>query len=398
MIDITKLYLGQPGQADKLRYRYQGPNRKPIVVWNITQNCNLSCLHCYANATLARNSREITTEAAKKVIDNLANFKVPVLLFSGGEPLLRPDLPELAAYAKQSGLRVVVSTNGTLITPEIATQLKQAGVSYVGISLDGMKNTHNRLRQSNNAFERALSGLKNSRKANLKTGLRITINNDNKLQIPDIFNLARNLEINRICFYHLIGVGRGKNLSELILSHSDTRSVVDTIIDETQKLADSGLEKEILTVGNHADGPYLWLRLLRENPDKAKKVWDLLSLAGGESSGLGIAAINWQGNVQPDQFWQSHVLGNIFEQSFSQIWSASAITDQSTLDFLNKLRNKKSYVQGRCSTCRFLEICGGNFRIRAELLTKNPWAPDPSCYLTNLEVTKPPPYSNLSIY
>lgn len=392
MIDITKLYLGQASDADKLRYRQRGPNRKPIVVWNITQSCNLSCLHCYANATLGTGSKDISTESAKKVIDNLADFKVPVLLFSGGEPLLRPDLPELATYAKQQGLRVVVSTNGTLITQEIAIQLKQAGVSYVGISLDGMKDTHNRLRQSSNAFERALSGLENARKADLKTGLRITINNENKGQIPDIFNLVREREINRICFYHLVGVGRGKNLSELMLSHADTRKVVDTIIDETRKLADAGLKKELLTVGNHADGPYLWLRLFRENPDRAKEVWDLLSYAGGDSSGLGIAAINWVGNVQPDQFWQSQVLGNVFEQPFSQIWSGSGITDQSKLDFLNKLRNKRSYVQGRCSTCRFLGICGGNFRVRAELLTRNPWAADPTCYLTDQEITKPSPY------
>jgi len=395
MIGISRLYLGQIEPSDKLRYQ-KITDRKPVVVWNITRKCNLKCLHCYADATAVEADGEINTKGAKQVIDDLAAFKIPVLLFSGGEPTTRPDLPELAAHASQAGLRVVVSSNGTLITPGLADQLKKAGVSYVGISLDGAEATHNKLRQHPKAYSDALAGLDFARQAGLKVGLRITLNRDNQEQIPEVFQILLERQIDRVCFYHLIGAGRGENLKELTLPHRDTRRAIDRILDETRALFESGHRKEVLTVDNHADGPYLWMRLCRENPERAEQVWNLLSIAGGQSSGLGIAAINWRGDVLPDQFWQNRVLGNIHEQPFSRIWPAgepgAGQNDEATLEFLSRLRNKKDYVQGRCANCRFLTVCSGNFRVRAEMLTGNPWAADPGCYLNDQEITGTPPY------
>ena len=399
MIGISKLYLGETEPSDGLRYIARA-DRKPIIVWNITRRCNLNCLHCYADACSSQaGCQEVSTEAAKSVIDDLAEFGTPVLLFSGGEPLLRPDLPELADYAGQLGLRVVVSSNGTLIDKSIAAALKQAGVSYVGISMDGLPSVHNRLRRSNDAFERALSGLDAASAAGLKTGLRVTLTRDNIIQIDEIFKLARERQIGRICFYHLVTVGRGHNLADLVPSYRETRKAMDTIIEAVRTSRADGFKKEVLTVDNHADGPYLWLRLQREDRKKARRVWEMLSISGGASSGTGIAAINWRGDVLPDQFWHNRVLGNVFVQPFAEIWAGMGkprvwhYADEAVGDFLKKLRNKRAYVQGRCSCCRFLAICGGNFRARADMLIGNPWGEDPACYLTDIEISGPVPYS-----
>ncbi len=399
MIGISRLYLGEAESSDRLRYSAQA-GHKPIVVWNITRRCNLNCLHCYADACPPQiDCSEVSTATAKAVIDDLAGFKIPVLLFSGGEPLLRSDLPELAAHAKRLGLRVVVSSNGTLVDKPAAMALKQAGVSYLGISLDGLAATHNRLRQSNDAFERALGGLAAARAAGLKTGLRITLTRENIAQIDEIFALAQEHRIGRICFYHLVTVGRGHNLADLVPTACETRRAIDAIIAAAGSARTNGFKKEVLTVDNHADGPYLWLRLQREDPQKARRVWELLSISGGASSGTGIAAIDWKGDVLPDQFWQNRVLGNVFEQPFGEIWAGGGKTrawgDESVGEFLRKLRNKQAYVQGRCSGCRFLAICGGNFRARADMLTGNPWAEDPACYLTDMEISGPVPYSDM---
>lgn len=392
MIGISRLYMGQAEPSDRLRYKKN--DRKPIVVWNITRKCNLRCLHCYADADASAAREEAGADEAKQLIDELAEFGIPVLLFSGGEPLTRPDLPELAAYASKAGLRTVVSTNGTLITPEVAQALQNAGVSYVGVSIDGTEETHNLLRGHPKAHAQALDGLGHARRAGLKAGLRITLTRSNQNQIKDIFKILREREINRVCFYHLVCAGRGKNLGELALSPAETRRALDTIIDETGRLFESGCKKEVLTVDNHADGPYLWMRLCRENPERAKEAWNLLSISGGDSSGQGIAAINWRGDVLPDQFWQSRVLGNVREHSFSQIWAGHGHEDGSALEFLTRLRDKRNYLQGRCANCRFLGICGGNFRARAEMLTGNLWAADPACYLSDREIEGAPPYSD----
>jgi radical SAM protein with 4Fe4S-binding SPASM domain len=136
----------------------------------------------------------------------------------------------------------------------------------------------------------------------------------------------------------------------------------------------------VLTVDNHADGPYIYLRLLRENPELAEKVWRLLQYNEGNNSGRGIGCISWDGRVHPDQFWREHVLGNVLERPFSEIWVDSGI------ELLSKLKDKKSYVHGRCAACRFLDVCAGNFRARAEAYYGDMWAPDPACYLTDEEI------------
>jgi len=391
MIGISKLYLGTVEPSDALRYGRHSKDlpshllqfsadKKPVVVWNMTRQCNLKCVHCYAQAKATPNENELSTAEGKNLIDDLSQFGAPVILFSGGEPLMRPDLPELAQYAVSKGMRAVISSNGTLITREKARIFKDMGLSYVGISLDGLKEVNDRFRGVPGAFAQALEGIRNCREAGIKVGLRFTINKMNADQVGPIFDLLRDEHIPRVCFYHLVYAGRGSQLMEEDLDPAETRRVVDLIADRTKELFDQGLEKEVLTVDNHADGPYLYLRLLKEGSPRAAEVLELLRMNEGNSSGRGIGCVSWDGQVHADQFWRHTSFGNVRQRPFSEIWQ-----DLSN-PLMARLKEKKKYVTGRCSECRWLDICGGNFRVRAEAATGDLWAPDPACYLTDDEI------------
>ena len=391
MIGISKLYCGTVEPSDALRYGRMSSqlpshllqfssDKRPVVVWNITRRCNLKCVHCYAHAKNTSFENELSTIEGKNLIDDLAGFGVPVILFSGGEPLARKDLPELAAYDVGKGMRAVISTNGTLITPQTAQTLKKIGLSYVGISLDGMEKINDRFRGVKGAFRSAIKGIENCKKAGIKVGLRFTINKSNAAEIQEIFNLIEEMDIPRVCFYHLVYAGRGSKLVEEDLSHEETRKSIDLIMDLTKQLHDKGKPKEVLTVDNHADGPYLYLRLLKENPKRAQEVLELLKMNEGNSSGIGIGCVSWDGEVHADQFWRHYSFGNVKNRPFSEIW-----TDTSN-PLMKKLKEKKEHAKERCATCRWLDICAGNFRVRSEAVTGDIWAPDPACYLTDEEI------------
>ena len=391
MIGISKLYCGTVEPSDALRYgRHSGrlpshllqfsADKKPVVVWNMTRACNLRCIHCYAHAKPGPDPDELTTAEAKAMIDDLADFGAPVILFSGGEPLMRPDLTELARHAVARGMRAVISTNGTLITRDKAKELKDIGLSYVGVSLDGLQQVHDRFRGVPAAFEMAMTGIRNCLEAGLKVGLRFTIYSKNAQEVPGIFDLLEKEGIPRVCFYHLVYAGRGSSLKDEDLDHNQTRRLLDLIMDRTRQMFARGRCPEVLTVDNHADGPYVYLRLLREDPKRAAEVLELLQWNQGNSSGRGIGCISWDGSVHPDQFWRHLTIDNVRNRPFSQIW-----TDTSH-PILGKLKDKRPHLKGRCRRCRWLDICGGNFRVRAEAATGDLWAPDPACYLTDQEI------------
>ncbi len=392
MIGISKLYMGAVEVSDPLRYGRMSQrlpshllqfsaDKKPVVVWNVTSRCNLKCMHCYA-ATQGE-PQEMNTGEALAFIDDVAAFGSPVLLFSGGEPFVRPDILQLARHAAARGLRVVFSTNGTLIDATLAARIKEIGVSYVGISLDGTESVHDRFRICPGAFQRALAGIRHCRDTGVKVGLRMTMTKDNIGEIDAIFDLLEAERIPRICFYHLVYCGRGAEIAAHDLTADQRRAAVDLIIDRTARLHTRGLAAEVLTVDNHCDGPYLYLRMLREGNPHADDVMKLLRMNGGNSTGHGIACVSWDGTVYPDQFWRNKPVGNVLKKPFSVIWG-----QPEPGSLLARLRQKKAYVTGRCVTCRFLEVCGGNFRARAEAATGDLWGVDPACYLTDDEISQ----------
>jgi len=393
VIGISKLYCGTVEASDPIRYGRKAKNlpshllqfsedKKPVVVWNVTRACNLRCVHCYAQATDENAAGELSTEEGKVLLNDLAILGVPVVLFSGGEPLVRKDLLELAAYAVEKGMRTVISTNGTLITHEISRKLKNVGLSYVGISLDGLEQINDRFRGVKGAFHRAMEGIYHCQEAGIKVGLRFTINKMNKGEVSSLFDVMEQRNIPRICFYHLVYAGRGSAMIHDDLNHGETREVVDLIINRTQQLHEKGSKAEVLTVDNHADGPYLYLRLLKEGSPRAAEVLKLLEMNEGNNSGRGIGCVSWDGQVHADQFWRHYSFGNVRERPFSQIWA-----DLSN-PLMAKLKDKKKYVKGRCAHCRWLSICGGNFRVRAEAVG-DLWDTDPACYLTDEEISLP---------
>ena len=390
MIGISKLYLGTVEVSDPLRYGRRSAqlpshllqfseDKKPVVVWNVTSRCNLSCTHCYAaNKGCAD---ELSTDEALALIDDLAAFGAPVLLFSGGEPLVRPDILTLARHATGLGMRVVFSTNGTLIDARMAAEFKAIRLSYAGISIDGMEVVHDRFRACPGAYQRSLAGIRHCRDAGVKVGLRVTMTKDNVGEIPAIFDLMEAERIPRICLYHLVYCGRGADIASHDLDPVQRRATLDLIIDRTVKLHERGFPVEVLTVDNHCDGPYLYMRMTAEKRPRADDVMTLLRMNGGNSTGHGLACISWDGTVYPDQFWRNKPVGNVREKKFSEIWG-----HPEPGSLLAMLREKKKHVTGRCVACRYLDVCGGNFRARAEAATGNIWGVDPACYLTDEEI------------
>lgn len=385
MISISRLLCDGVGPGDHLRYGSEDDPvpasvRRPIVVWNCTRRCNLSCVHCYADAGAAPSGGEMGTDEGKGFIRQLADFGVPVVLFSGGEPLMRRDFLELARFASGQGVGVVVSTNGTLITPDIAAEMRDIGFREVGISLDGIGERNDMFRGKEGAYEAALNGIRYCIAAGQRVSLRMTITRSNQQELPAILDLVERENIDRVCFYHLAYEGRGSNLRENDLSHDETRAAVDMICNRTLDFYARGQRKEVLMVGNHADGVYLYLELKRRDPQRAERVLSLLRRNGGNNSGVRIGAVDEKGNVHPDQFWSGVTFGNIGERPFGQIW-----TDESN-PIVSGLRNRQARLKGRCARCDFLDICNGNLRARAEAVFGDMWREDPACYLTDEEI------------
>jgi radical SAM protein with 4Fe4S-binding SPASM domain len=388
MISVTKLLGGPEYFGDRLRYDKSSSQQKhgtntgsgPVVVWNSTKTCNLECIHCYASAKKTKFPGEMTTEEGKALIDDLASFKVPALLLSGGEPFVRPDIIELAEYAIKSGIRVTFSTNGILIDDERARKLKEIGVTYCGISIDGDEPRHDVMRAKKGAFQDTLRGIRNCRKHDIRVGLRFTLTSDNIGDIDEVFRIVEREDIGRLCIYHLVYTGRGAYLSGIDPTNEQKRAFMDKLIRQTDQWNREGRAVEVMTVDNHADGPYIYKWLLENDPQRAEAAYDLVMSNGGNRTGVAIGAIDSFGFVHPDQFTQHHIVGNIRERKFSEIWTDPHVA------LLEGLRNRKEKLRGRCADCKWLSCCNGNFRARAEGAFSDYWAQDPGCYLTDEEI------------
>jgi radical SAM protein with 4Fe4S-binding SPASM domain len=399
MTNLTKLWTGTAQPADELRYgtgrhpHASATARKPITVWNITRTCNLRCVHCYSDSNASNYPGELTWEEMENVVADLAAYKVPSLLLSGGEPLVHPRFFDLVEKASASGLKLTISTNGTLITPEKAALLKAANVAYVGISLDGIGKIHDEFRRKEGAFDAAVRGFRNCHEVGQKTGLRLTLTRHNVQNIEKILDFIEEQEIQRVCFYHLVPAGRGSSLQ--VLTADESRHALDILIARVEQWHAQGVTRELLTVAQPADGAYLLLRMEQEGHPNLEEARRLLAWNGGgaNSSGRGIANIDTQGNVHPDQFWQDITLGNVKVMPFSQIWDGQ---NQASADTLSDIRSigtlssaeRQTRMSGPCASCRWFGICGGGFRTRAAYGEHGGlWGSDPGCYLNEAERT-----------
>ncbi len=372
MISLSKIVSGEATVSKHLTYDGDDafiPEKlvkfskklTPIVVWNVTRRCNLRCIHCYASAS-DRVEDELTTEQCMEVVEKLSKFNVPMILFSGGEPLLRKDLIDIAEKAKKRGIKCVLSTNGTLIDKDVADDLRV--FDYVGVSLDGMRAINDRFRGVRGAFARAIEGLRNVADTGVLTGIRFTVTKHNLSDVGKVIALLREMEIPRFCLYHLVPAGRAEFRDDI--GNDERRKLVDFLLEEAGK---EGVE--IMTVDNPADGVYTYLKIGDE------RILEFLKYRGGDSSGSRLACIDNRGFVHPNQFWWDYTVGNVLEAEFEDIWLGND-------PLLEKLRSKTEYLKGKCGECRYKHVCGG-FRVRA-LRYGDLWGEDPSCYLKRDEI------------
>jgi heme d1 biosynthesis radical SAM protein NirJ len=360
-----------------------GPKRNPpgpVVIWNLIRRCNLTCKHCYSISADKDFPGELSTEEVYGVMDDLKGFRVPVLILSGGEPLLRPDIFDIAKRAKAMGFYVGLSSNGTLIDNSNIDQIAECDFNYVGVSLDGIKETHDKFRRMEGAFEASLAGIRRCRDLDLKIGVRFTMTQDNAHDLPGLLKLVEDEGIDRFYFSHLNYAGRGNKNRKDDAQHKLTRWAMDLLFDTCWEYQQRGLEKEFTTGNNDADGVYFLQWVQKRFPERAAHVEAKLRQWGGNSSGVNVANIDNLGNVHPDTMWWHYTLGNIRQRPFSAIWPDTSDP------LMAGLKQHPRAVKGRCGECKFLEICNGNTRVRAQQMTQDPWAEDPGCYLNDDEI------------
>ncbi len=371
-------YMKELVQPPAERPQRQPPG--PVVIWNLVRRCNLTCKHCYSISADVDFPGELDTQQVFSVMDDLRAFGVPVLILSGGEPLLRPDIFDISQRARDMGFYVGLSTNGTLIDEQTIDRVAAVGYDYVGISIDGMRDTHDRFRQKQGAFDASLRGIRLCRDAGIKVGMRFTPTQDNAHELPALLELMERERVDKLYVSHLNYGGRGNRNRRSDVVHQATRKVMDLLFDTCWADVQAGREREFVTGNNDADGVYLlhWIR--RNVPERYAQMRRRLAAWGGNASGVNIANIDNLGNVHPDTFWWNYDLGNVRERPFSEIW-------QDTSDpLMAGLKQSPRPLKGRCRVCGFQDVCGGNTRVRAFQTTGDPWWEDPACYLDDDEL------------
>ena len=360
-----------------------GPRRAPpgpVVIWNLIRRCNLKCKHCYSISGDVDFPGELVTHEVFRVMDDLKAFGVPVLILSGGEPLLRPDIFDISRRAKDMGFYVGLSSNGALIDQSNIEDISEVGYDYVGISLDGIGATHDAFRGKKGAFDASLRGIRLCAERNIKVGLRFTMTMDNQHQLPDLLQLVEADHIDKFYLSHLVYAGRGNKNRGDDARLEVTRRTMDLLFETAWEYVERGEDKEFVTGNNDADAVYLLFWVRQRFPERADHLAAKLAQWGGNSSGVNVANIDNLGNVHPDTFWWHYSLGNVKERPFSEIW-------QDTSDpIMAGLKRRPRSIKGRCGACAHFDICGGNTRVRALQLTGDPWAEDPACYLSEEEI------------
>lgn len=352
----------------------------PVVIWNLIRRCNLTCKHCYSISADRDFPGELSTQEVFRVMDDLAGYGVPVLILSGGEPLMRPDIFEISHRAKDMGFYVGLSSNGTLVDEHNIGRIAGVGYDYVGISLDGLRGTHDRFRRREGAFDEALNGIRLCRDRGIKVGMRFTLTRDNAHELPELLQLMERERVDKFYLSHLNYAGRGNRNRKDDAVHRLTREAMDLLFDTCWADIGRGQVREFVTGNNDADGAYLLLWVRKRRPELEGHMRELLSQWGGNASGVNIANIDNLGNVHPDTFWWHYTLGNVRERAFSTIWGD--LSDP----LMAGLNSRPRPLKGRCGACALVDICGGNTRVRAHQLTGDPWQEDPACYLTDEEI------------
>jgi heme d1 biosynthesis radical SAM protein NirJ len=351
-----------------------------VVIWNLIRRCNLTCKHCYSVSADRDFPNELSLGEIEEVMDDLKRYGVPVLILSGGEPLMHPHIFPISRRAKAMGFYLGLSTNGTRIDQSNIGEIADVGYDYVGISIDGLRETHDRFRRLDGAFDLALRGVRLCREAGIKVGLRFTLTEDNAGEFPDLLRLMDEENLDKFYLSHLNYAGRGNRNRRSDARHAVTRRVMDQLFEACLRDIGEGREREYVTGNNDADAVYLLQWAKARFPHRLSALRQRLVRWGGNASGIWVANIDNEGRVHPDTFWGHHTLGNVRRRPFSAIWED--LSDP----VLAGLKRRPRPVEGRCGACAQLDVCGGNTRVRAYQLSGNLWGEDPGCYLTDQEI------------
>ncbi|MCL4764909.1 MAG: heme d1 biosynthesis radical SAM protein NirJ [Hyphomicrobiaceae bacterium] len=363
----------------------------PVVIWNLIRRCNLKCRHCYSISGDVDFPGELGTAEVFRVMDDLEAAGVRVLILSGGEPLLRPDIFDISRRARARGFYVGLSSNGALIGEENIGRIAEVGYDYVGISLDGIGATHDRFRGKPGAFDASLAGVRLCRARGIKVGLRFTMTMDNHQEFDGVLRLAAAEGVDKFYLSHLVYAGRGNKNRAEDAAWGMTRRTMEHLFETAWRAVEQGGSQEYVTGNNDADGVFLYLWARRRFPEHAEHLRAKLVQWGGNASGVGVANIDNLGNVHPDTFWWHYAIGNVKERPFADIW-------QDTSDpVIAGLKRRPRSIGGRCGACRHFDICGGSTRVRALQLTGDPWAEDPACYLTDEEIGLAAPAARVTV-
>lgn len=397
MLDLTFLYAhkGRPFRShgfDELIHEKEiedqlietgassSPASFPVVVWRCTRACNLNCLHCYSDSFPPPTYPELSTDEARRMIDDLAAARVSTLVIGGGEPLLRPDVVELASRAVGEGMDVILATNGTLLTENLARQLKAVGVSYVSVGLSGIGEANDYYRGRHGAFAGALSGIRAAAGAGLKVVLRVHLTRHSLRQIPDIFQFIEENGIQTVFFYHLFPAGRALPL--VMPTAEEMRVGMDAILDGTRRANVGDRYVRVFIAGNVCDGAYVYKKLVDEDSPRSHVVNDYL-MAEAErfgTQGSEPLCIDWFGDVHPNPFWLSRTLGNIKSERLADIVRRSASENPVAFPAWN------TELSGRCASCRYVSLCLSGFQ-PAVLTDEELRASYPKCYLNSADRT-----------
>lgn len=379
MLRISHYLRALAGQTPPPRTSLPGSTQAPVVIWNLLRRCNLTCKHCYATSADSVFRDELDTAAALAVIDDLHEAGVKVLILSGGEPLLRDDLFQLSAYARARGFFVALSTNGTLISESNIEQIAAANFDYVGVSIDGLEETHDAFRQLVGSYASSMHGIALCRQRGIRVGLRTTLTQENHAQLPQLLDLMREYDVQKFYLSHLNYSGRGKRSRQLDAHQQMSRDAMTLIFERAWADIQAGSLSDFVSGNNDADAILLLQWVHRHLPEHYPQLEHMLHAWGGNASGSGIANIDNTGEVHPDTYWWQHSVGNVRKTPFRTLW----LDEPDPL--LQQLRQHPRAIGGRCSQCRWLDICNGNTRTRA-WAEGDLWGQDPGCYLSDEEI------------
>ena len=348
-----------------------------IAIWNFTNRCNLSCMHCYSRADLDATDT-LTTEKIMETLPKLKANGIKFIIFSGGEPLTRKDLFDIAARCRELGIITYLSTNGLYVGQKNARRILDT-FNYVGISIDGSEATHDRFRGLPGSFRMSMEAVRLLNSFHeMKVGIRFTITKETLSDLKFIFELAEKEKIPKIYISHLVYIGRGLDNLTMDLTKEQRREAVAYILDKAFEYYEKGTGIEIVT-GNMEQDAILFLeRFGARYPEHKETMQRRLREWGGNSAGRKLLNIDAEGNVKPDPFFP-RTIGNILEQDFSDIWRKRPDA------LLQKLREHPRRVSGKCAECGVIDICNGGSRSRAYAIYGDLWAEDPSCYLNETQ-------------